>query len=518
MATCPTCRTHYADDVERCPTDGASLLVDQAFASADAPLVPGSKVGEYEVEGVIGEGGFGTVYKAMHPVIGKAAAVKLLKREFSSNPEMVSRFISEARAVNQIRHKNIIDIFSFGALADGRQFFVMELLEGMVLDRYLEQSGRLSPSQAVTILKPLARALGAAHAAGIAHRDIKPENVFLTFDDEGRPQPKLLDFGIAKLAKDAGTHHKTQTGTPLGTPLYMSPEQVHGRAIDQRTDIYSLGVVAFELLTGELPFNGTSVMDIMMKQAGTAPPIPSSVASGLPTALDAPILKMLEKDPAKRPESVVAAIEGLERAVAGAGLATSANLTPIAALPAASQVVIGSDVNITGDTTVAAPSAAASTSAVLVPSVVAPIPRGSQATLFLGVGVAAVAAIAAGAYFMNHGKTPSSEPNTANTTRVIVAVATVQASSIITPAPIVAPASATASAAPTITADVTVKVASTPPAADVFRDNEKIGTTDQPFKLPRGSGKVKLSIRKASYVPAGDRSHTVIDDVSPPPT
>src|SRR5580704_14216523 len=141
MPTCPSCRTPYPAGVRVCATDGEALLPDEAFANVEGDVAPGTQVGEYVIESKIGEGGFGAVYKAVHPVIGKAAAVKVLNRQYSSNPQMVSRFIAEARAVNQIRHRNIIDIFSFGAIADGRQYFVMELLDGMPFDKYLAQEG-----------------------------------------------------------------------------------------------------------------------------------------------------------------------------------------------------------------------------------------------------------------------------------------------------------------------------------------------------------------------------------------
>ena len=167
---------------------------------------------------------------------------------------MVSRFIAEARAVNQIRHRNIIDIFSFGQLDDGRQYYVMELLDGEPLDALIERDGRLPLAEAIPILRGIARALDAAHAKGIAHRDLKPENVFLGRDPTARVFPKLLDFGIAKLlAPEDGPKHKTRTGTPIGTPYYMSPEQCRGRDVDHRTDIYSFGVLAYRMLTGVLP-------------------------------------------------------------------------------------------------------------------------------------------------------------------------------------------------------------------------------------------------------------------------
>src|SRR5262245_57624766 len=223
----------------------------------DDDLPNGTVVGEYVIDGKLGEGGFGAVYRATHPLIGKAAAVKVLFRSFSSDQEMVSRFIAEARAVNQIRHRNIIDIFSFGSLEDGRQYYVMELLEGLTFDRYIKQKGHLTPEEAIPVLRAIARALDAAHANGIAHRDLKPENIYVTFDEDGGVFPKLLDFGIAKLlGESAKSGHKTRTGTPMGTPHYMSPEQCRGKNVDHRTDIYSFGVLVHEALPGQLPFIG----------------------------------------------------------------------------------------------------------------------------------------------------------------------------------------------------------------------------------------------------------------------
>jgi serine/threonine protein kinase len=192
-------------------------------------LAPGTMVGKFRVEAKIGEGGFGTVYRAVND-IDKVGAIKVLRLRYSADPEMVSRFKAEARAVNQIRHKNIIDIFEFGALPDGRQYYVMEYLGGMPLDEYLEQVHHLELAAALPILRGIARALDAAHGKGIAHRDLKPENVFLVNDEDRGLEPKLLDFGIAKLLHNQGEQsHKTRTGAPIGTPYYMSPEQARGR-------------------------------------------------------------------------------------------------------------------------------------------------------------------------------------------------------------------------------------------------------------------------------------------------
>jgi serine/threonine-protein kinase len=320
MPTCPTCRAHYPDDVMHCTLDGALLLPDEACANFDGELRAGELVGEYRVEAKIGEGGFGKVYSAVHPVIGKRAAIKVLNREYSSNPAVVSRFVSEARAVNQIRHRNIIDIFSFGTLRGGLQYFVMELLDGMPLDSYLKNKGALSLGEALPVLQAVAKALDAAHAAGIAHRDLKPENVFLCVDDEGGVYPKLLDFGIAKLMGDAAVNHKTRTGAAMGTPLYMSPEQCQGKGVDHRTDLYSFGVMIHEALTGARPFDGDSMMDLMVKHSTEPPPRMSACNATLPPSCDAPVLALLAKAPAERPASATAAVNALIDAAVAAGV------------------------------------------------------------------------------------------------------------------------------------------------------------------------------------------------------
>jgi eukaryotic-like serine/threonine-protein kinase len=183
-------------------------LTTEPSVEPDLDLAPGTVVGEYRIDRKIGRGAFGSVYQASHPVIGKLVAIKILARKYSVEPEMVNRFVTEARAVNQIRHRNIIDIFSFGTLPDGRAFYVMELLEGETLQTRLVRAGRLSLAEALPIFRAVARALDAAHSHGVAHRDLKPDNVYLAHDADGT-QPKLLDFGIAKLLHERDSPHKT---------------------------------------------------------------------------------------------------------------------------------------------------------------------------------------------------------------------------------------------------------------------------------------------------------------------
>jgi len=292
-------------------------------ASRDPDLQAGELVGEYVVDGLLGEGAFGIVFRATHPLIGKQVAIKLLARKFSVDPEMVSRFVAEAKAVNQIRHRHIIDIFSFGTLPDGRSYYVMEYLDGETLDARVTRDGKLSLAQALPILKGIARALDAAHAKGIAHRDLKAENVFLASDGF----PKLLDFGIAKLlsADDSVLAHKTRTGTPVGTPYYMSPEQCRGRDVDHRTDLYAFGVLAYLLLTGKFPHDAEDAMSILMRQITEHPEPPSAIAPELPRGIDDAIGWLIAKDPADRPPSLRDAIAVFEQAATEAGIAIVAD-------------------------------------------------------------------------------------------------------------------------------------------------------------------------------------------------
>ncbi|MBS1122248.1 MAG: serine/threonine protein kinase [Deltaproteobacteria bacterium] len=297
----------------------------------DPDLEPGEAVGEYVVDGKLGQGAFGTVFRAAHPLIGKVVAIKVLARKYSVDPEMVSRFVAEARAVNQIRDRHIIDIFSFGRLEDGRQYYVMEYLDGETLDARIEREGRVSLAQALPILRGIGRALDAAHGKGIAHRDLKAENVFLASDPDGGVWPKLLDFGIAKLmAPEPGLGHKTRTGTPVGTPYYMSPEQCRGRDVDHRTDLYAFGVLAYLVLTGKYPFDADDYLSILMQQITVQAAPASSIASDLPVGVDEVLAWLLAKDPVDRPPNLRAAVTALESVARAAGLDVPRQTGPLA--------------------------------------------------------------------------------------------------------------------------------------------------------------------------------------------
>jgi serine/threonine-protein kinase len=266
-------------------------------------------LGEYRIEGLIGQGGMSTVYAAVHPVIGKRAAIKILNKELCADPQSVERFLDEARVVNEIGHSNIVDIFAFGETPDGRNYLVMEFLRGQTLGGLIATRSLILP-EVCSVLRSLAHALEAAHAKGVIHRDLKPDNVFLV-EDRDRWQVKLLDFGIAKLQRQDRRIERTATGVMIGTPQYIAPEQARGRAIDHRADIYSLGCVTFELLTGRGPFIADNPMEIVAKHLMEAPVPPSSLAA-VPDELDKLVLAMLAKDAAHRP-SLVEVCEVLDR-------------------------------------------------------------------------------------------------------------------------------------------------------------------------------------------------------------
>ncbi len=263
-------------------------------------LVPGTVVGDYRIDHTIGIGGMAAVYQATQPVIGKRVAIKVLHRTKSETA--LSRFIKEARAVNLIGHPNIVDVFGFGMTNGGRAYLVMELLVGETLAVRIKR-GPISVAESCEILVEVAHALEAAHAASVIHRDLKPENVFLT-KRKDVSSVKLLDFGIAKLIDgNEGRDDDTRPGVLIGTPRYISPEQVHGRTLDGRADTYALGVVAFELLAGRLPFTGSSAgaYELFEKHAKLKPPKPSAFNVQLPEAADTLIGAMLAKEPGDRP-------------------------------------------------------------------------------------------------------------------------------------------------------------------------------------------------------------------------
>ena len=293
MFVCPECGRAQPGP-GYCTEDGA------AFADASGDPLLGTNIGSYRIAARIGAGGMGLVYKGVHPSIGSRVAVKVLSTDCASRPDLVERFFAEARAVNVIRHEHIVNVLDLAALPDGRPYIVMEFLDGAPLSLVIRQRGPLPLGALTRTLLEVLGALGAAHAQGIVHRDLKPDNVFVTPGGHA----KVLDFGIAKLRPDlAETEGSTRTGSLLGTPLYMSPEQAAGQPVDARSDLYSAGVILFEGTTGQTPFRSAALFQLLRQHIEQAPPLPRSLRAEVPPALEQVILRALEKNPTRRFQS-----------------------------------------------------------------------------------------------------------------------------------------------------------------------------------------------------------------------
>ncbi len=307
MFVCPECGASQAV-AGSCGNDGWAL------APIGDDLLIGTTIGAYRVARLLGVGGMGRVYKGVQPQIGSRVAIKVLSRECSDRRDLVERFFAEARAVNLIRHESIVNVLDLASLPDGRPYIIMEYLDGAALAAAIEgvaQHGPLPLGSVARLAVEVLDALGAAHAKGIVHRDLKPDNIFVT--PSGRP--KVLDFGIAKLVPELGGSY-TQTGSLLGTPHYMAPEQAAGRPVDYRADLYAIGVILFECVTGTKPFHGDSLFDLLRKQVDAPPPLPSMLRPELPPAFEHVILTALAKSPDHRWPSAQAMSFALQQAVA----------------------------------------------------------------------------------------------------------------------------------------------------------------------------------------------------------
>jgi serine/threonine-protein kinase len=460
------------------------VSVQPSETTTEHDLATGEVVGEYVVDGKLGQGAFGTVYRGAHPLIGKQVAIKVLALKYSVDPEVTSRFQAEAKAVNQIRHKNIIDIFSFGKLTDGRMYYVMEYLDGEPLDALIDRNGGIPLRDALPILRGIAKALDAAHAKSIAHRDLKAENVFLASDGEG-VWPKLLDFGIAKLLSDdgGGLSHKTRTGYSIGTPYYMSPEQARGRDVDHRTDIYAFGVLTYVMLVGKYPFDGDDYMEILMKQLQEQPVPASTLVAGLPSAVDDAIAWLMAKDPADRPPTLRDAVIALEQAAESAGIDVGPKAQwdpqtgPVAHLPpkAIGSKGTGRPVGETAFT---------------------PAPKRSRGGLYIGMALVIVALGAGIVIAMQRKSTDEPTPP-----RPVVVQPQPPP-----PPPVIVPVDA-----PPERTTVTITVTNTPPNTEVLVAGVLIGTAPGPVQLPKSDDALVLMFRADGFLPLSREVKTDAD-------
>lgn len=279
----------------------------------------GERYGNYLAVALLGEGGMGAVYLAEHPGIGRKVAIKVLRSELDHDPQLLTRFLNEARAANAIRHPNIIEVLDSGTTAKGASYLVMELLEGESLSSRIRRLSRLDERSAIEIAMQTAAGLGAAHAKGIIHRDLKPDNLYVIPEesDPARERVKILDFGIAKLHVTSGDSLKTRTGTLMGTPVYMSPEQCLGtREVDHRSDVYSLGIIVYEMLAGRTPFVSEGFGELLNMHLNEPPPPLRQFAPQVSPEVEFAVKHMLAKRPGERYQSM-AEVRGALASAAG---------------------------------------------------------------------------------------------------------------------------------------------------------------------------------------------------------
>ena len=270
VKACTECGSRFGRDATFCPFDGLALATTTWDRVIDARM-PARVADRYDVIEPLGEGGMGTVYKVRHATLDRAFAMKVLRRDLARDTELAERFVQEAKATARIRHPSVVAITDFGNLEDGVPWFVMELLGGKTLATELQEHGPMPAVRVIGLGKKIAEGLAASHAANVIHRDLKPENVFV-LDEEVR----IVDFGAAKII---GASARTRPGIVFGTPYYMAPEQASGLPIDARADVYSLGILLYELATGRVPFEADTYIGVLTKHLYERPP-PLLVPSG----------------------------------------------------------------------------------------------------------------------------------------------------------------------------------------------------------------------------------------------
>ncbi|MBX6333518.1 MAG: serine/threonine protein kinase, partial [Gemmatimonadaceae bacterium] len=336
LKTCPQCGSEYELDIKFCPKDGSTLRVP-----AGGDLVGSVIADRYHVLRKLGEGGMGQVYLAEHVKMGRKSAIKVMNPSMSHDPDAIGRFNREAANASRISHNNVAAIYDFGETPEGLIYLAMEYIEGEPLTKIMERTGALPPARAADIARQVAEALEAAHELGIVHRDLKPDNIMIATGKDGRDVVKVVDFGIAKAQGGEG-QKVTKTGLVVGTPEYMSPEQLSGDQLDGRSDVYTLGLVTFHMLTGTLPFPSSTIQESMIMRLTDRP---RTLAEMRPDATwPAPLQHVLDRALARRADEryqrasdfaadIVRAVSGGAAGAAPAGAPTVVN-------PAASSATV----------------------------------------------------------------------------------------------------------------------------------------------------------------------------------
>jgi len=395
VKVCPVCSTEFPDEVKFCANDGSTLRA----AAPAASLIGQVLADRYHVVKKLGEGGMGQVYLAEHVKMGRKSAIKVMNPAMTHDPDAVARFNREAANASRITHPNVCAVYDFGETPDGMIYLAMEFIEGEPLTDILERDGALPVPRAVEIFRQTADALQAAHDLGIVHRDLKPDNIMITRGRDGGDWVKVVDFGIAKaVGGDESGQKVTKTGLVVGTPEFMSPEQLSGDKVDGRSDLYSLALVFFRMLTGQLPFHAETVQETMIKRLTDEPAQLAEARPDLhfPSGLQQVLDQALARTPAQRYQSV-AKFAADVRSVAGAsGSLTSATPATRADLEAKTQILDSSATKVSAARG-AAPATRATTGA---PRKRSLVPLLVGAVLVLGGGGAGAAVL------LRHGGAP----------------------------------------------------------------------------------------------------------------
>jgi serine/threonine-protein kinase len=361
MKYCPLCEKTYGDEVAVCAVDGAMLRT----TGPRRDLFVGRVIkGRYRVLSKVGEGGMGTVYLAEQISIARKVALKLLHAEYATDDEFVRRFHQEARLAASLSHRHVTTVFDFDQGDDGCLFIVMEYLEGRSLSEMIRREGALPVALAIRLGVQIAEGLEAAHRKGVIHRDVKPQNIMVVGADS---EVKLMDFGIARM-RDSGATQFTRAGMMMGTPEYMAPEQIEGREVSEKTDIYAFGIVLYEMLAGSTPFRAATAAAVLAKQLQEAPAPLGRLRRDVPPEVDQVVIQALEKDPRERPssmEEIVRALDGADRrpvepTVPGTAVVAPAAVVPRAASPPAPDSPAAPPWTIAAPRTVASPETAVS--------------------------------------------------------------------------------------------------------------------------------------------------------------
>lgn len=317
---CPRCEARYHDEAIFCQVDGVRLASEE---QAPDPYIGMDLMNQFRIEEAIGEGGMGRVYRAHQPSLDRNVAVKILHRELAdNNPDATRRFHREARVTTALDHPNVVNVFMFGEMPDSSPYLVMEYLDGQPLHLLLERESPLDMGRALHIAIQVSEGVGQAHERGIVHRDVKPENVLIVTRGSDPNFVKVLDFGIARLLWDKETV-ATKAGLVFGTARYISPEGASGDATDARSDVYSIAILTYQLLTGRVPFEGDAAVDLLLAQINERPPELRSVLPAVPEPVARVVMRGLSKDPRRRPDNAQAFADALRDAADEAGLRSS---------------------------------------------------------------------------------------------------------------------------------------------------------------------------------------------------